>query len=42
MRKTKDLVAINEGLTALRKGPSGNTDPLLPVLEGVWLSKEGK
>jgi hypothetical protein len=38
--QTGNADAVKEGLTALKKGPSGGIDQLIPVLEGVWLGKE--
>jgi hypothetical protein len=37
-----DAAAIREGLHALHASRDGASDPLIPLLEGVWLGKESK
>ncbi len=40
--QTSDAAATREGIAALRETKSGPTDPLIPLLEGVWVSKDAK
>jgi hypothetical protein len=40
--QTSDEGAIREGLTAMRESKDGSTDPLVPILEGVWVGKDAK
>jgi len=40
--QTNDNAAVKEGLEALRQSKDGATDPLVPLLEGVWIGKDSK
>jgi hypothetical protein len=40
--QANDQAAVKEGLEALRQSKDGATDPLAPVLEGVWTQKASK
>jgi hypothetical protein len=40
--QTSDEGAVREGLAALRESKDGSTDPLVPILEGVWVGKDAK
>jgi hypothetical protein len=40
--QTADAAATREGIAALRETKNGASDPLVPLLDGVWISKDAK